>query len=256
MSLITAPGNVPLLKALLDYEKSTYGYDIPLIEAPLIDTVIDKQAWAREVMGEYDHVISIEILGAARSVLLPFTGLLSEVQLTQVIQSFYLCSDGGYYNMRGVEASALNAPIDAIFTLARKDGSQVRTISIGDGGNEIGMGNLYELVSKHVPGGSKIGCRVTTDHLITAGVSNWGGYALACALYLIQSHPTLSCTPNADMRMIPDVGVESAQLDVMLANDAVDGPTCAAERKIDSLDFEYHEKMLKMMIALCRINEH
>lgn len=153
--------------------------------------------------------------------------------------------------MRGIEASALNAPIDELFTAARKLGGHIRTISIGDGGNEIGMGNIYELVSKYVPGGAKIGSRIETDHLITAGVSNWGGYALACALYLLQKHPTLFSCKIPDTRMLPSVEVESEQLDVMLANGAVDGPTCAAERKIDSLDFDYHEKLLKRMVAMC-----
>ena len=150
--------------------------------------------------------------------------------------------------MRGIEASQFNAPIDELFSMAS---GQVRKISIGDGGNEIGMGNLYELVSKHVPGGAKIGCRVQTDHLITAGVSNWGGYALACALYLMQKHPTLSCTKSPDAKMLPDVKVESEQLDVMLENGGVDGPTCAAERKVDSLDFEYHETLIKKMVSIC-----
>lgn len=69
MSLITAPGNVPLLTAVLEHEKKTYGYEIPLIEAPLLSQVADKNAWAQKTIEGYDHVISIEILGAARYVL-------------------------------------------------------------------------------------------------------------------------------------------------------------------------------------------
>ena len=54
------------------------------------------------------------------------------------------------------------------------------TIGIGDGGNEIGMGKIpHETIVKNIPNGDLIHCRVPTDHLIVAGVSNWGAYALA-----------------------------------------------------------------------------
>lgn len=68
VSLITAPGNVPLLRALLECEARIYGYEIPLIEAPLISQVKDRHEWALETIAPYDHIISIEILGAARYV--------------------------------------------------------------------------------------------------------------------------------------------------------------------------------------------
>lgn len=150
--------------------------------------------------------------------------------------------------MRGIEASAFNAPIDVLFSVAKQQAIGATTISIGDGGNEIGMGNIYEFVKRHVPRGETIGCRVTTDHLLTAGVSNWGGYALACALYILA---TESDPKNANKRMLPDATVESEILDVMLAHGAVDGPTCTAARKVDSFDWDYHAALLEKMIALC-----
>ena len=34
--------------------------------------------------------------------------------------------------------------------------------------------------------GDLIHCRVPTDHLIVAGVSNWGAYALAAGIYVLR----------------------------------------------------------------------
>ena len=60
------------------------------------------------------------------------------------------------------------------------------TIGIGDGGNEIGMGKIpHETIVANIPNGDLIHCRVPTDHLIVAGVSNWGAYALAAGVYVL-----------------------------------------------------------------------
>lgn len=151
--------------------------------------------------------------------------------------------------MRAIEASAFNSPIDVLWEVALQNG-QAKTVSIGDGGNEIGMGNLHDLVAKYVPRGDIIGTVVKCDHLISTGVSNWGGYAIACALYLFSREKKGS----ADLKMLPQVSVESKLLDIMLANGAVDGPTCEATRKVDSFDFSEHEKVIESMIALCETN--
>jgi hypothetical protein len=63
----------------------------------------------------------------------------------------------------------------------------ITTIGIGDGGNEIGMGNVKEKVIQHIRNGEDIACNVAVNHLITAGVSNWGGWALAMAVFVLQN---------------------------------------------------------------------
>ena len=50
---------------------------------------------------------------------------------------------------------------------------------MGDGGNEIGMGNLaLEIAAKL----ELVPCAVRVDNLIIASVSNWGAYGLAAWL--------------------------------------------------------------------------
>lgn len=44
-------------------------------------------------------------------------------------------------------------------------------------------------VAANVKYGSEIACTVTSDYLIAAGVSNWGGYALAKAIFTCASCP-------------------------------------------------------------------
>ncbi|XP_055017459.1 D-glutamate cyclase, mitochondrial isoform X2 [Boleophthalmus pectinirostris] len=111
----------------------------------------------------YDHLVAIERSGRA--------------------------ADGNYYNMRGVNIKHLLDPIDNLF-IAAKDIPGIRTTGIGDGGNELGMGKLRERVKNYMPKGELIACDVPADYAITCGVSNWGGYAVCCGLFLLQSCPS------------------------------------------------------------------
>ncbi len=88
-----------------------------------------------------------------------------------------LLGDGTYRNWRGVDFSAHNAKIDHMFN------EHPYSVGIGDGGNEIGMGNMREVIPgiENLPDDP---CVTTTTELITASVSNWGGYGLVAALSL------------------------------------------------------------------------
>uniref|UniRef100_A0A671TFS5 D-glutamate cyclase n=1 Tax=Sparus aurata TaxID=8175 RepID=A0A671TFS5_SPAAU len=110
----------------------------------------------------YDHLVAIERSGRA--------------------------GDGNYYNMRGINIKHLVDPIDDLF-IAAQEIPGISTTGIGDGGNELGMGKLKEKVSTLMPKGSLIACDVPADFAVTAGVSNWGGYAVACGLYLLHTCP-------------------------------------------------------------------
>ena len=67
--------------------------------------------------------------------------------------------------------------------------SNIASIGIGDGGNEIGMGKIRSMVSSsQIPNASTIACVIPTDHLLAASVSNWGGYALVAAMVVILLH--------------------------------------------------------------------
>lgn len=83
---------------------------------------------------------------------------------------------GKYANMKGVNIGKYTAPLDILFE--RYIGI-IPTIGVGDGGNEIGMGNLSDVISKRLlieP------CVIKTDDLVIASTSNWGAYGITCAL--------------------------------------------------------------------------
>uniref|UniRef100_A0A8C1LC02 D-glutamate cyclase n=1 Tax=Cyprinus carpio TaxID=7962 RepID=A0A8C1LC02_CYPCA len=54
------------------------------------------------------------------------------------------------------------------------------------GGNELGMGKVKAAVKAYMSNGNLIACNVAADFAITAGVSNWGGYAVRlCSLQYV-----------------------------------------------------------------------
>ena len=111
-------------------------------------------------------------------------------------------------------------------------------IGIGDGGNEIGMGKIpHETIVKNIPNGDLIHCRVPTDHLIVAGVSNWGAYALAAGVYVLRG-----LKPPPDLF---DPDREREILEVMVREGPlVDGVTGKQTATVDGLSWDDYTKPL------------
>jgi len=110
-------------------------------------------------------------------------GLARNFQHTVALERAGQAADGSYLTMRGIPMDHLVAPLDALMNMQTGDGEYRRTCcGIGDGGNEVGMGKVRELVKTHISLGATIGCITTCDTLIVAGVSNWGGWALVAAV--------------------------------------------------------------------------
>ncbi len=147
-------------------------------------------------------------------------------------------ADGRCRTMRGRDITDLIAPVDHLFF--RDDGSSLgwETIGIGDGGNEIGMGKVPpETVAANVPNGEAIHCRVPTDRLIVAGVSNWGAYALAAGVYVLQD-----VRPTTDLF---DPDREKRILETMVrAGPLVDGVTGKQTATVDGLSWDEYTKPL------------
>jgi hypothetical protein len=102
-------------------------------------------------------------------------------------------ADGKPHREHGWDMSRETAPLHLLFddpTWQRR----WTTIGIGDGGNEIGMGSLPQhIVETEIPNGPVIAATTPADHLIVAGVSNWGGYGLLAAMACLQPHRAGSC---------------------------------------------------------------
>lgn len=109
--------------------------------------------------------------------------ILSEYEPVALI-SIERCGEninGDYANMRGVSIAEYTADIDKLFEFALEKG--IYTIGIGDGGNEIGMGNLKDVISAEL---SLVPCKTEVSDLIIATVSNWGAYAIAAELSVLE----------------------------------------------------------------------
>jgi hypothetical protein len=133
--------------------------------------------------------------------------------------------------MRGVDVSPWTAPLDDLFLAGTW-----RRIAVGDGGNEIGMGKLPAgLIAEHVPNGAEIACVTRCDHLVVAGVSNWGAYGLMAAVALVR--PEWSSTIARFLTAELDHSVTQAIVDEA---GAVDGVTARREATVDGFGPEVH----------------
>jgi hypothetical protein len=112
---------------------------------------------------------------------------------------------GKTHNAQGMDLSHYHARTDLLLKYAyEKDGGPL-TISVGDGGNEVGMGNIAEDLRKWLPYGTECQCpckrgiipETRTDILVASSVSNWGAYAIAAALALLGQDS--EAAPNAEL---------------------------------------------------------
>ncbi len=134
--------------------------------------------------------------------------------------------DDTYLNMRYVDISPHTARLDYLFD------SDVPSVGIGDGGNEIGMGNLAEVIPTvdSLPDYPAVN---QVDRLIIASVSNWGGYGLVAALSRITGKD-----------LLPSVESETAMLHGMIEAGVVDGTTGDAVPTVDNFSAEENGALL------------
>jgi len=113
---------------------------------------------------------------------------------------------------------------------ARRRG--ILTIGIGDHGNEIGFGSIYDTVVKSVPKGETLAATTATDVLFPAMMSNWGCYGIEAAIAFLLKRPDLMHTPQQEERMLRDClragGLEAANCTTDFLVDGLDGETSMA----------------------------
>ena len=150
-------------------------------------------------------------------------------------------ADGAPRNMRGLDISSYTAPLDELFTAGPWE-----TIAIGDGGNEIGMGSLpRELIAQYVDHGETIACVTPARHLIVAGVSNWGAYALLGALAALRQDwraRLLACLDEARDQAVLEATVNHGP--------AVDGVSRLRTMTVDNLEMTVHHAKLREIRSL------
>jgi hypothetical protein len=144
------------------------------------------------------------------------------------------------HNMRGVVIDAVTPPIHRLFETIAERRLPIRTIGIGDGGNEIGMGRVpWELLTQAISigPGARIACRIATDALLIAGVSNWAAYALAAS--------TMALGGRREELVPWDIENQRALIEMLVHKaGAVDGVTRLRQATVDGLPLETYLQTL------------
>jgi hypothetical protein len=150
------------------------------------------------------------------------------------------------HNMRGEIIDRFTPPLDWLFDEVKKSRPECFTLGIGDGGNEIGLGcfSWRQLAPAiHRSPGERIACRIATDEVITAGISNWGAYALVAALAHVDPSvrlaETLSVAGERELltRLVHEAG-------------AVDGVTLERTLSVDGVGVDDYLATLAEMLAI------
>jgi hypothetical protein len=150
-------------------------------------------------------------------------------------------ADGAPRNMRGEDIGSYTAPLDDLFSAGPWE-----TIAVGDGGNEIGMGAISRsLIARHIAHGETIASVTAARHLIVAGVSNWGAYALIGALATLREEwrrTLLGCLDETLHRTVLE--------EMIKRGPAVDGVSRLPTPTVDNLDIATHNRILRMIRTL------
>ena len=147
--------------------------------------------------------------------------------------------DGHRYSMRGEILDELVPSADRL--LAPPGTRNYATIAVGDGGNELGMGHLRDSLMDRINLGELIFCDTEADHVIPAGISNWGAYALAASLAVLSGKPILIKPED-----------ELAVLEAQVAVGAVDGCTRKNEVSVDGVPIADYLKTVSAIYDGCQ----
>ena len=137
-----------------------------------------------------------------------------------------VAADGRYYNIHREDISEYTAKFDLFFQESR-----CPCIAFGDGGNEIGMGNVLEALSTL----DVIPSITTCDELVIASVSNWGVYGVIAALSDLLKRDLFKF-------MEPE-----AIATYLVANGCVDGITNRKEVSEDGFPIEVSQSIIRQL---------
>ena len=156
-------------------------------------------------------------------------------------------SEGRYHGVRGnCRPRGTVAPADELALLAHRRG--IRTVGVGDGGNEVGFGAFRDVVASGFPGGAECqeGCEsgrittIATDVCVAASISNWGAYGIAAALAGTLRNPHILIRPEKERELI----------EACLDGGARDGATGEASVSVDGVSAHGNAAAITLMHEL------
>lgn len=209
VTIITDPEPAPATEGLLAY----FGLDVP-IEIFSLGESARQEAFAET----FDALVTIERLGGN--------------------------PNGNLHGIGGVSRNAFRVNFDSLVNKANDLGKI--TIGIGDGGNEIGFGKIYDALVESMPAlnntektrcGGGIFSVVPTGTLVIGSTSNLGAYGVCAALAMLKKDPSLAHTPEDELAL-HYIGVGLGMSD---------GGTGAIIPDCDGIPAETNAAMVRMM---------
>ncbi len=137
--------------------------------------------------------------------------------------------DGCFRNHRGDDISSYTAKLDTLFELGSKE---ALSISVGDGGNEIGMGKYKDTLGK-----MGINYAVTPSrYSLIASVSNWGAYGIIASLQKI-----------LHVKLLPAFEEVDDYLEYIVKLGSIDGISKKNIKSVDGKEWSLDEKILTQL---------
>jgi hypothetical protein len=186
----------------------------------------------RELVGDAETVVEFPMAGHEES--RAAAARLVEEWRPSVMVAIERCGltdEQVYRNMRGLDVSAYHAKLDYLFE------GHPCSVGIGDGGNEIGMGNLSAVIPLVTPIVGRP-CATKTTGLVISSVSNWGAWGLVAAISRLRGQNLLPT--RKEVRALLARTVELG---------AVDGVSGRHGLTVDGFPLEENERVLGEMHA-------
>jgi hypothetical protein len=149
------------------------------IDVPIVELELNDKAQQEAIAADIDVLVAIERLGGN--------------------------PNGIVYGATGVSRADFRCNVDHLFRTATGLGKP--TLSIADGGNEIGFGKIYDALCARIPEyklesvtpcGGGVYSVVPTDVLVVATSSNIGAYGVVAALALLREDLSICHTPEEE----------------------------------------------------------
>ena len=222
------PGAIVLGEALKKLEyKPIYVTDRYTLD--LMRTLADKD----------DVVIDFPITGSSESE--NFAKNLLRKYCPSVVVATERCGATGeqrYRNMKGQDITEFTARTDYLFQ------HHPATIGVGDGGNELGMGNLA-LATPSVPTLVKDPCTTRSTAPVICSVANWGMYGIVAALSI-----------QRGKNILPSIKEERNLVKRCVQMGAVDGASHKVEERVDGFTLEENSGVLAELHRLVESHLH
>ena len=145
-----------------------------------------------------------------------------------------IAKDGKTYSMRGERLDHVIPQLDMMLDPPFE--RCYSTTAIGDGGNEMGLGSFYDKIAASVPLGRLIATTTPADYVIPAGISNWGGYAVAGVLSILSGKS-----------LFPPEGTERKVVTTMVDAGGVDGCIKQGIVSVDGIDFDLYLSVVQQI---------